>query len=97
MEVRCETDSLSTCFWSQVDSWYAWLVSQGVEIRSEPKNVTSIAVRSFTVYDCEGYTLEFQEFLPAPMNEEIRRILGQPGTVSVSARPDGDSQVFKDV
>lgn len=80
-----------------MDAWYAWLLSQGVEIRSEPTNVTSIAVRSFTVYDCEGYTLEFQEFLPAPMNDEIRRILEQPGTASASARPEGDNQVLKDV
>jgi hypothetical protein len=44
----------------EVDAWYAWLVSQGVKMRSELRDSTSLPIRGFTAYDPEGYTLEFE-------------------------------------
>jgi hypothetical protein len=59
----------------EVDAWYAWLVSQGVKMRSELRDSTSLPIRGFTAYDPEGYTLEFETFREHPQNDRIRAIL----------------------
>lgn len=60
---------------TQVDAWHAWLVSQGVKMRSDLKDSTSLPIRGFTALDPEGYTLEFETFRDHPQNARMLSLL----------------------
>lgn len=61
-----------------VDAWHAWLVRQGVRMRSTVADSTRLPIRGFTAYDPEGYTLEFETFRDDPQNAKIRALLKAP-------------------
>lgn len=63
---------------TDVDAWYAWLVSRGVKMRSQLADSKSLPIRGFTAYDPEGYTLEFETFRDDPQNTKIRALLRPP-------------------
>ena len=63
---------------TDVDAWYAWLVSRGVKMRSQLADSKSLPIRGFTAYDPEGYTLEFETFRDDPQNAKIRALLKAP-------------------
>lgn len=62
----------------RVDDWHRWLVSQGVRVRGESKDSTTLPIRGFVALDPEGYTLEFETFRDDPMNTKIRAVLATP-------------------
>jgi hypothetical protein len=70
--------------------------SQGVSFHSPLSNSTSLPIRGFVAYDPEGYTLEYETFLPDPENDAIRQILGLqsgqglPPPPSFTARAGGE-------
>jgi len=60
---------------NEVDSWYDYLVSKGVEMRGPVSSSTRHATRGFVAYDPEGYFLEFETFLDDPENEKLNELL----------------------
>jgi len=72
MELKTVTLSFIT---NEVDSWYDYLVSKGVEMRGSVRSSTRHATRGFVAYDPEGYFLEFETFLDDPENEKLLHIL----------------------
>ncbi len=59
----------------EVDEWYEYLVSQGVEMRGPVRDSANHPTRNFVAYDPEGYYLEFETFLDDPENERLLRAL----------------------
>jgi catechol 2,3-dioxygenase-like lactoylglutathione lyase family enzyme len=54
-----------------VEEWYAYLVSEGVELRSELTLREGSAHDGFVAVDPEGYLLEFEWFNEHPENEQL--------------------------
>jgi hypothetical protein len=50
---------------NNVDAWYAYLKSKGVETVNEPHDYTALNLRLFLLYDPEGYLIEIQKFYSA--------------------------------
>jgi len=75
----------------QVDAWYSYLKSKGVEIRSELKNSWRHPTRGFVAVDPEGYCLEFERFLDDPQNSRLLDILAKikPLHPDAEAKPEG--------
>ena len=59
----------------EVDGWYDYLKSQGVEMRGPVSDATRHPTRGFVAYDPEGYFLEFETFLDHPQNAVLREYL----------------------
>lgn len=59
----------------QVDSWYGYLISQGVSIHSPLKDSNRIPIRGFVAMDPEGYLLEFESFSSHEQNEKLMKSL----------------------
>ena len=47
-----------------VDRWYEYLISKGVEVYAKPSNGTRTPVRSVHFYDSDGYDIEIFGWLP---------------------------------
>lgn len=60
-----------------LDSWYAHLTSQNVEIKYEYKPKEGSAHDGFVAVDPEGYLLEFEQFNQHPENERFVPLLRQ--------------------
>jgi cyclophilin family peptidyl-prolyl cis-trans isomerase len=78
----------------EVDGWYAYLKSQGVEMRSELKDSLRHPTRGFVAVDPEGHLLEFESFLDQPSNSKLRDVLAHvhpvgPAPGAKTARPAG--------
>ena len=56
---------------NEVDGWYEYLKSKGVEIRNPIASSSRHPTRGFVAYDPEGYFLEFETFLNDPENEKL--------------------------
>ena len=61
----------------EVDEWYEYLVSQGVEMRGPLRDSTNHPTRGFVAYDPEGYYLEFETFLEHSENTRLLRALAK--------------------
>ena len=59
----------------QLDSWYKYLNTQGVEFKHEYNPKEGSAHDGFVVYDTEGYLLEFERFNQHPENESFVPLL----------------------
>lgn len=46
-----------------VDAWYAWTASQGVDALSAPRSSEALRIRAFVFNDPEGYQIEVQSAL----------------------------------
>ena len=55
----------------EVDGWYDYLKSQGVEMRGSVRDATRHPTRGFVTHDPEGYFLEFETFLDDPQNAKL--------------------------
>ena len=55
----------------EVDGWYDYLRSQGVEMKGPVRDATRHPTRGFVAFDPEGYYLEFERFLDHPQNEKL--------------------------
>ena len=61
----------------EIDEWYGYLVSKGVEMRGPLGDSTNHPTRGFVAYDPEGYYLEFETFLEHPENTRLLRALAK--------------------
>ena len=61
----------------EVDAWYDYLVSRGVEMRGPLRDSSNHPTRGFVAFDPEGYFLEFETFLDHPENTRLRAALGK--------------------
>jgi lactoylglutathione lyase len=48
---------------ADVDAWYAYLESCGVEMKRPPRSIEELKIRAFVFYDPEGYQIEIQSVL----------------------------------
>lgn len=60
---------------SDVDKWYKHLLKKGLKMRGPLKDAEKSRVRAFVTYDCAGYYLEFDKFLPHETNKTLMKIL----------------------
>ncbi|MGD8535075.1 MAG: VOC family protein, partial [Candidatus Aminicenantes bacterium] len=77
----------------EIDQWYQYLKSQGVEIRNPLKESSRIPIKGFVAYDPAGYFLEFERFLEHSQNTLLLEQLAQVQTIyprpkQKSTRPD---------
>lgn len=61
----------------QIDEWFQSIEEKGLEIRTPLSNLHDDLVRVFVTYDCEGYFLEFDKFLPHEKNTKILNYLNK--------------------
>ena len=61
----------------QVDAWYEYLVSRGVQVRGPVRDGTRQPTRGFVAIDPEGYFLEFERFLDHPQNARLLQALSR--------------------
>jgi catechol 2,3-dioxygenase-like lactoylglutathione lyase family enzyme len=62
-------------FSEQLEGWFEFLKSGGLEMRTPEITSESGKVEVFVTYDVGGYFLEFDRFLPHEDNAELREIL----------------------
>lgn len=77
----------------EIDQWYQYLKSQGVEIRNPLKDASRHPTRGFVAYDPAGYFLEFERFLEHSQNTFLLEQLAKVQTIyprseQKSFRPD---------
>ncbi len=77
----------------EIDQWYQYLKSQGVEIRNPLKDASRHPTRGFVAYDPAGYFLEFERFLEHSQNTSLLEQLAEVQTIyprseQKSSRPD---------
>lgn len=77
-----------------LDSWYAYLKSQNVEIKYKYKPKEGGAHDGFVAVDPEGYLLEFERFKQHPENENFipllqRNIQSRTPAAKENNKPDG--------
>ena len=77
----------------EIDLWYQYLKSQGVEIRNPLKDASRHPTRGFVAYDPAGYFLEFERFLEHSQNTLLLEQLAKVQTIyprseQKSSRPD---------
>ncbi len=77
----------------EIDHWYQYLKSQGVEMRNPLKDASRHPTRGFVAYDPAGYFLEFERFLEHSQNTLLLEQLAEvqtiyPGSEQKSSRPD---------
>ena len=77
----------------EIDQWYQYLKSQGVEIRNPLKDASRHATRGFVAYDPAGYFLEFERFLEHSQNTLLLDQLTEVQTIyprseQKSSRPE---------
>ncbi len=75
----------------QLDEWYAYLSSAGVEMRGPFEPTEGRPHDGFVAYDPEGYYLEFERFNPHAENERLMPVLDTTASLAVSAQgvPEG--------
>lgn len=54
-----------------VEKWYEYLISKGVEIKKPLKENQTLGLRGFMALDPEGYVLEFEQFFETERNKAI--------------------------
>ena len=59
-----------------VDAWHAHVQAHGATISRPPRDSPALHIRAFMALDPGGYTLEFETFLPDPLNAAMRAGLG---------------------
>lgn len=62
---------------SKVDQWYDHLLKKGLKMRGPVGNAEKGRVRAFVTFDCGGYYLEFDTFLPNESNKALLKILNR--------------------
>jgi len=77
----------------EIDQWYQYLKSQGVEIRNPLKDASRHPTRGFVAYDPAGYFLEFERFLEHSQNTLLLKQLAEvqaiyPRSEQKPSRPD---------
>jgi catechol 2,3-dioxygenase-like lactoylglutathione lyase family enzyme len=77
----------------EIDQWYQYLKSRGVEIRNPLKDASRHATRGFVAYDPAGYFLEFERFLEHSQNTLLLDQLTEVQTIyprseQKSSRPE---------
>ena len=77
----------------EIDEWYDYLSSQGVDMRGPVNDASRHPTRGFVAYDPEGYYLEFERFLDHPQNEILLQKISQTNAVypmeeQKTSRPD---------
>ena len=78
----------------QLDAWYEYALSQGMDIRNPPKPLGDSAHNGFLVTDPGGYILEFEHFAPHDENVRFMPLLNASETIFsetelVTERPAG--------
>jgi predicted enzyme related to lactoylglutathione lyase len=58
-----KSGSILTLVSNQVDEWYDYLISKGVEVLGEPNENPRYEIYQFFLKDPDGYILEIQSFL----------------------------------
>lgn len=58
-----------------VDGWYDFLLKKGLKMRGPVQDAEKGRVRAFVTFDCAGYYLEFDKFLPHKTNNVLIDIL----------------------
>ena len=69
----------------QVDGWYAYAVSQNMDIRNPPKPLGDSPHNGFLVTDPGGYILEFEYFAPHEENVQFIPLLDASENIYVEA------------
>jgi len=90
MHTTAEPKTVTLAFVTdEVEGWFHYLSERGVTIKSPLKDSATINVRGFVALDPEGYFLEFENFLEAPRNVQIRESLKKvrPLYPGAGARP----------
>jgi catechol 2,3-dioxygenase-like lactoylglutathione lyase family enzyme len=77
----------------EIDQWYQYLKSQGIEIRNPLKESSHHPTKGFVAYDPAGYFLEFERFLEHPQNTLLHEQLAEvqslyPRSEQKTSRPD---------
>ena len=77
----------------EIDQWYQYLKSQGIEIRNPLKESSRLPIKGFVAYDPAGYFLEFERFLEHPQNTLLLERLAEvqalyPQSDQKTSRPD---------
>ena len=77
----------------EIDQWYQYLKSQGIEIRNPLKESSRHPTKGFVAYDPAGYFLEFERFLEHPQNTLLLEQLAEvqalyPRSEQKTSRPE---------
>jgi len=64
-------------FTEDVETWFARVKAQGLELRTQELTDESGKVQVFVAYDAEGYFLEWDTFLDVEGNERLLEALGE--------------------
>jgi catechol 2,3-dioxygenase-like lactoylglutathione lyase family enzyme len=77
----------------EIDQWYQYLKSQGIEIRNPLKESSRHPTKGFVAYDPAGYFLEFERFLEHAQNTLLLKHLAKvqalyPRSEQKTSRPE---------